>query len=91
MVVPDIIANAGGVIVSYFEWTQNIQQHRWTLEQVNRELEEILCGAYGAINKRSADEGISLRTAAFMTGVKRVVEALELRGLVPSNGAYVKA
>ena len=91
VVVPDIIANAGGVIVSYFEWTQNIQQHRWTLEQVNRELEEILCGAYGAINKRSADEGISLRTAAFMTGVKRVVEALELRGLVPSNGAYVKA
>ena len=90
IVVPDIIANAGGVIVSYFEWTQNIQQHRWTLEHVNRELQEILCGAYADIRKRSTDEGITLRTAAFMTGVKRVVEALELRGLVPSNGAYVE-
>ena len=87
VVVPDIVANAGAVVVSYFEWTQNIQQHRWPLEQVNRELEDKLCGAYEAIHRRAQDDGISLRAAAFMAGVKTVVEALELRGFVPASDA----
>ena len=87
VVVPDIITNAGGVLVSYFEWTQNIQQHRWSLDQVNRELEEMLCGAYAVIRKRAHGEGIGLRTSAFMSGVERVVEALELRGFVPRGGS----
>ena len=86
VVVPDIVANAGGVVVSYFEWTQNIQQHRWTLEQVNRELEQMLCEAYRAIRERAREQGVPLRAAAFMTGVQRVVETLELRGFVPEAG-----
>lgn len=86
-VIPDIVANAGGVVVSYFEWTQNIQQHRWTLDQVNRELEDVLSSAYEAIRSNASTEGVSLRTAAFMMGVSRVVQALELRGFVPDYGS----
>ena len=85
VIAPDIVANASGVLVSYFEWTQNIQQHRWGLEQVNRELESMLCGAYAQIRERAERaerEETTLRTAAFMVGVERVVEALRLRGMV---------
>ena len=82
VVVPDIIANAGGVLVSYFEWTQNIQQHRWSLDKVNGELEVMLCTAYAGVAELAHQEGVPLRTAAFMVGVRRVAEALELRGWV---------
>ncbi|MSQ42046.1 MAG: glutamate dehydrogenase [Dehalococcoidia bacterium] len=88
LVVPDIVANAGGVLVSYFEWTQNIQQHRWTLEHVNQELETLLCAAHANVQERARREGTALRTAAFIVGVERVVETLELRGYVPEAGAY---
>ena len=82
MIVPDIVANAGGVLVSYFEWTQNIQQHRWSLERVNEELERMLCGAFTTIRQRAETEQTTLRSAAFMVGVERVHEALRLRGIV---------
>ena len=82
VVAPDIVANAGGVLVSYFEWAQNIQQYRWTLEHVNQELETILCQAYSNVHARAHQEGVSYRTAAFMTGVERVAEAIEIRGFV---------
>ena len=90
MVVPDILANAGGVLVSYFEWTQNIQQHRWTATRVETELEELLSSAYAEICDRAA-EGLPLRAAAFDVGVSRVVEAVEIRGLASSGAESLAA
>ena len=81
-IVPDIIANAGGVLVSYFEWAQNIQQYRWSEEHVNRELETMLCDAFQGVRQRAEVEDASLRTAAFMIGGERVAEAIEIRGFV---------
>ena len=88
VVVPDIIASAGGVLVSYLEWTQNIQQYRWSSEQVNDELEMMLCTAYASVQEQANKDGLSLRAAAYMIAVERVVEALELRGMAPKDGAW---
>jgi len=79
-VVPDILANAGGVVVSYFEWTQNIQQFRWTEADVNSRLQTIMSSTYAAVRDRAAVEHVSLREASFAIAVDRVVEAARLRG-----------
>lgn len=79
-VVPDILANAGGVIVSYFEWVQNIQEFRWEEEEVNQRLERRLRRAFQQTRDRAAAEGTSLREAAFAIAVERVIEAATLRG-----------
>lgn len=79
-VIPDILANAGGVIVSYFEWVQNLQQFSWEKHHINQELEKILRVAYEAVKGRAQREKVSLRTAAFMIAVERVDLAERLRG-----------
>ena len=81
-ILPDILVNAGGVVVSYFEWTQNLQEFHWEESRVNEELQKTLLNAYHEVRSRSVTEGISHRQAAFEVGVQRVARAVELRGFV---------
>ncbi len=82
LVVPDILANAGGVIVSYLEWTQNTQNATWERAQVNVELERRLVAAHDEVRARAAADGCSLRQAAYRVAVERVARAVRLRGYV---------
>jgi glutamate dehydrogenase (NAD(P)+) len=82
LVVPDILANAGGVVVSYFEWAQNIQQFRWELERVNNELSRIMTDTHRQVRERATREGATLRRAAHLIAVERVAQAIRLRGFV---------
>ncbi len=79
-VIPDILANAGGVVVSYFEWVQNIQQYSWENQYVFAELEKTLREAYETVKETSLKYGITKRIAAYIVGVSRVAEAERLRG-----------
>lgn len=79
--VPDILANAGGVVVSYFEWVQNIQELCWSEERVNEELEKIMNTAFREVWDIAKEKDVTLRTGAYLIAVKRVVEARLGRGI----------
>lgn len=81
-VVPDILANAGGVIASYFEWAQNIQVFNWELERVNRELDQLINRAYDVTRARTEQTGSTMREAAFDVAVSRVAETIKIRSYV---------
>jgi glutamate dehydrogenase (NAD(P)+) len=82
-IIPDILANAGGVIVSYFEWVQDLQFFFWKEDEVNSRLRDILIAAFQRTLSLARQEGADLRTAALMEAVTRVARATKLRGIYP--------
>lgn len=80
IVAPDILSNAGGVVVSYFEWVQNIQSLTWDLDEINKMLNKIMLNAFKEVHDLSVEKNVSLRMAAYMVAIKRICTAGKLRG-----------
>ena len=83
LVLPDVIANAGGVTVSYFEWVQDFSSFFWSEDEINERLVKIMKGAFAAVWQVAQDNKVSLRTATFIVACKRILHARDLRGLYP--------
>ncbi|WP_459618656.1 Glu/Leu/Phe/Val family dehydrogenase [Bordetella sp. 2513F-2] len=82
-VVPDVLANAGGVTVSYFEWVQDFSSFFWSEDEINQRLERLMREAYAAVAQVSREQKVSLRTAAFIVACTRILQARQVRGLYP--------
>ena len=80
LVVPDILANAGGVVVSYFEWVQNLQSYYWSFEEVQQKENALLSGAFEDVWALAAEYKVDLRNAAYMKSIERIAKAMKLRG-----------
>jgi len=83
LIVPDVIANAGGVTVSYFEWVQDFSSFFWSEDEINQRLTRIMREAFNSIWQVSEEHKTSFRTAAFIVACTRVLQAREVRGLYP--------
>jgi glutamate dehydrogenase (NAD(P)+) len=83
LVVPDVVANAGGVTVSYFEWVQDFSSFFWTEDEINHRLERIMRDAYAAVSQVARENKVTLRTAAFIVACTRILQARQVRGLYP--------
>ncbi len=82
-VIPDILANSGGVIVSFFEWAQNRASQYWHLDEIDRKLKDMLLTAYGKVVKMSKDKRVDMRTAAYCVAIQRIGDAYKARGIFP--------
>jgi glutamate dehydrogenase (NAD(P)+) len=83
LMVPDILANAGGVTVSYFEWVQDVQKYFWTENEVVARLREIMTRAFSDVHNVALNENVDLRTAALIKGIRKVADAKLVRGIFP--------
>ncbi|MGX5658693.1 Glu/Leu/Phe/Val family dehydrogenase [Castellaniella ginsengisoli] len=83
IIVPDVVANAGGVTVSYFEWVQDFSSFFWTEQEINHRLEAMMRAAYAAVSAVARQHSVSLRTASFIVACTRILEARQVRGLYP--------
>jgi glutamate dehydrogenase (NAD(P)+) len=83
LVIPDILANAGGVVVSYFEWVQGLQYYFWQEGEINTRLQELIVRAVNRVVALAQRESVNLRTAALMLGIQRIAQGFQLRGFYP--------